>query len=53
MFEVSGYGANAAQAALNAATVAGGSTTVMLSDKTTITFLDVTDPASIHNQSWV
>jgi Ca2+-binding RTX toxin-like protein len=53
MFEVSGYGANAAQAALNAAAVAGGSTTVMLSDKTTITFLNVTDPASIRNQSWV
>lgn len=53
LFAVSGYGANAAQNALNAATVAAGSTTVKLSDNTTITFLDVTNPGSIHNQSWV
>jgi Ca2+-binding RTX toxin-like protein len=51
-FVVVGYGANAAQTALAAATVAGGNTTVRLSDNTTITFLDVTTPASIRNQSY-
>jgi Ca2+-binding RTX toxin-like protein len=52
MFEVSGYGANAAQTALNSATVAGGNTSVRLSDDTTITFLNVANPASIRNQSF-
>jgi Ca2+-binding RTX toxin-like protein len=51
-FVVSGYGADAAQKALNAATVSAGSTTVTLSDSTTITFIGVTDPGSIHNQSF-
>jgi Ca2+-binding RTX toxin-like protein len=51
-FVVAGYGANAAQTALNQATVSGGSTTVRLSDNTTITFLSVNTPSSIHNQSF-
>jgi Ca2+-binding RTX toxin-like protein len=51
-FALSGYGADAAQAALSAATVAGGSTTVTLSDNTTITFLNVANPSSIRNQSF-
>jgi Ca2+-binding RTX toxin-like protein len=51
-FVLAGYGANAAQAALNAATVAGGNTTVRLPDNTTITFLNVTNPNSIHSQSF-
>jgi Ca2+-binding RTX toxin-like protein len=52
-FRVVGYGANAAQNALNAATVAGGSTTVKLADNTTITFLNVSSPTTIHNQSFL
>jgi Ca2+-binding RTX toxin-like protein len=52
VFELSGYGANAAQTALNDATVANGNTTVKLSDNTTITFLNVSNPATIHNQSF-
>ncbi len=37
-----GYGANAVQAALGSATVAGGSTTLTLSDHTSVTFIGVT-----------
>jgi Ca2+-binding RTX toxin-like protein len=37
-----GYGANAAQSALAGATVAGGSTTLTLSDHTSVTFIGVT-----------
>jgi Ca2+-binding RTX toxin-like protein len=51
-FVVAGYGTNAAQNALNAATVSGGSTTVTLSDNTTITFIGVANLGSIHNQSF-
>jgi Ca2+-binding RTX toxin-like protein len=51
-FVVSGYGANAAQNALNTATISGGNTAVRLSDNTTITFLGVTNPSSINNQSF-
>jgi Ca2+-binding RTX toxin-like protein len=51
-FVVAGYGANAAQNALNAATISSGSTTVALSDNTTITFIGVTNPGGIHNQSF-
>jgi Ca2+-binding RTX toxin-like protein len=52
LFVVCGYGANAAQNALNAATVAGGNTTVKLSDNTTITFLGITNPGTINNISY-
>jgi Ca2+-binding RTX toxin-like protein len=51
-FILVGYGADAAQNAINAATVTGGSTTVKLSDNTTITFLNVANPSSIHNQNF-
>jgi Ca2+-binding RTX toxin-like protein len=51
-FVVAGYGANAARTALDAATVSGGNTTVRLSDNTSITFLGVTHPANISNQSF-
>jgi Ca2+-binding RTX toxin-like protein len=51
-FNTVGYGAGAAQAALTAATVAGGNTTVKLSDGTTIEFLGITNPNSIHNSSY-
>jgi Ca2+-binding RTX toxin-like protein len=51
-FVVVGYGANAAQNALNTATIGGGNTLAKLSDGTTIVFLDVTNPANIHNQSF-
>ena len=51
-FVLCGYGDNAAQNALNAASVSGGSTVVTLSDNTTITFLNVASPGSIHNQSF-
>jgi Ca2+-binding RTX toxin-like protein len=51
-FVVVGYGPNAAQAALNAATVAGGNTVVKLTDNTTIVFLDVANPNSIANRSY-
>jgi Ca2+-binding RTX toxin-like protein len=52
LFVVCGYGADAAQNALNAATVAGGNTTVRLSDDTTITFLGITNPGTIANRSY-
>jgi Ca2+-binding RTX toxin-like protein len=42
-----GYGSGAATAALAAATVAGGSTTIALSDNTKITFENVSTPSSI------
>jgi Ca2+-binding RTX toxin-like protein len=51
-FILAGYGANAAQNALNAATVAGGNTTIALADNTTITFLNITNPNSIRNESF-
>jgi Ca2+-binding RTX toxin-like protein len=51
-FVLVGYGAAAAQTALNAATVAGGNTMVKLSDNTTITFLGVSNPAGIRNQAF-
>jgi Ca2+-binding RTX toxin-like protein len=51
-FNTIGYGANAGQTALTSATVAGGNTTVKLSDGTTIEFLGVTNPNSIHNSSY-
>jgi Ca2+-binding RTX toxin-like protein len=51
-FNTVGYGAGAAQSALTAATVAGGNTTVKLSDGTTIEFLGITNPNSIHNSSY-
>ncbi len=51
-FVVVGYGANAAQTALNQATVSGGNTTVKLADNTSITFLNVSIPGSINNQSF-
>jgi len=51
-FVVTGYGANAAQDALKAATTSGGNTVVKLSDNTTIIFLGVTSPGSINNQSF-
>jgi Ca2+-binding RTX toxin-like protein len=51
-FNTVGYGAGAAQAALNSATVAGGNTTVKLSDGTTIEFLGITNPNSIHTNSY-
>jgi Ca2+-binding RTX toxin-like protein len=57
IFEVTGYGANAAQNALSAATVTGSgsnaTTTVQLADNTTIVFLHVSDPSTIQNQSFV
>jgi Ca2+-binding RTX toxin-like protein len=52
VFVLCDYGANAAQNALNAASVSDGSTVVRLSDNTTITFLNVTNPGSIHNESY-
>ncbi len=51
-FNTIGYGANAAQDALAAATLTGGNTMVKLSDNTTITFLKVTNPSSIRSQSF-
>jgi Ca2+-binding RTX toxin-like protein len=51
-FVVVGYGANAAQYLLDTAIVSGGNTTVTMSDHTTITFLNVTNPASIHGESF-
>jgi RTX calcium-binding nonapeptide repeat (4 copies) len=42
-----GYGAGAGAAALAAATVAGGATTIALSDNTKITFENITTPSSI------
>ena len=47
VFSTIGYGANAAQSALAGATVAGGDTTVKLSDGTTIEFLGITNPNAI------
>lgn len=43
-----GYGSAAGANALAAATVAGGATTIALSDNTKITFDNVTAPTSIH-----
>jgi Ca2+-binding RTX toxin-like protein len=51
-FNTVGYGANAAQNALAAATVSGGNTTVKLSDNTTIIFLNVSNPNGIRSQSF-
>ncbi len=42
-----GYGHGALHEALQYATVSGGSTTIELSDNTTITFLGITDPSDI------
>jgi hypothetical protein len=47
MFVTIGYGSNAAQNALLAATVVGGSTTAKLADGTTIEFLGITTPGEI------
>jgi Ca2+-binding RTX toxin-like protein len=51
-FVVVDYGANAAQDAVNAATVTDAGLTATLSDGTTIIFQNVTDPSVIHNQSF-
>jgi Ca2+-binding RTX toxin-like protein len=51
-FVVIGYGGNAAQNALNAATISGGNTAVRLSDNTTIIFRGVTNPDHVNNQSF-
>jgi Ca2+-binding RTX toxin-like protein len=51
-FATAGYGANAAQTALNNATVTGGNTFIKLGDGTSIEFLNVSNPNSIHNQSF-
>jgi Ca2+-binding RTX toxin-like protein len=42
------YGPNAPAEAIASATVANGSTTITLSDKTTITFVGVTNPSSLN-----
>jgi Ca2+-binding RTX toxin-like protein len=52
LFVVVGYGEDAAQTAINSATVSGGSTTVELSDNTKITFANITDTTQIHNVSF-
>jgi len=43
-----GYGSSATTAALAAATVAGGNTTIALSDNTKITFEGISTPSPIH-----
>lgn len=47
MVELFGYGNAAGAAALAAATVAGGDTTIALSDNTKIAFENVITPSSI------
>jgi hypothetical protein len=43
-----GYGTAAVATSLAAATVAGGNTTIGLSDSTKITFVDISTPKLIH-----